>query len=471
MNKKLYWILISFVALFVVVKAVPYMISGLPFGYDPGFYKSFFDSYFAATPVFDYQLISPWIKKMYEPFLGSFSIVLQLIWYSVDFILWYWLIFFSAAITLFIYLVLNPYGKKYALIGMALFLISITQYQTFWRCYYKQILWIILILTSIALVYRKKYRALIPVLIWAFTIQRPTWVFLLGTFVVYFIIDLIVYKTFKKQLFFIVWLSWLIAAIFYIPFLDTLITPLVQPLVNTIFYEGSSWTFFSITQYLQYSWPYLLLAAVWIFFRIREKKSFDMIDAWFVFGVLRVWLRLFFYNRMIIFLDFFSILLAAWTLWYFLKKKWGLYLLWLFIVWQTVCYGSYLYKNNFTLAEKTEISFLSTLKSQLPSNALMIATSSNYTPWVVWYTQMRTMAPGLLDRDPWTKAQWIQRWKWDGKFKCDLMRSSNIQKTNVYMYIGVKQFKENIDKNDCFTLIYNGSWYYLFSVNLENHDK
>lgn len=470
MNKYIKVFLFCLILLLLWTKALLYILHQVPFGYDPGFYKAFFDTYFNAIPVFDYQSIDIWIRRMYEPFLGFFSVVLQLIWYSSEFLLGYGIVFFSSIVSVFVYLVLKPYGKEYAYIGVVIFLLSIIQYQTFWRSYYKQIFWIIFILTSIFLVHNKQYLVLIPVLIASFTVQRPTGVFLLWTLLIYIIAQFLLTKKIPIYLMIVLGISGGIAIFFYLPFFDTLILPLIQPLTKSVFISWSSGTFFSIYEYIYYARPFLLFALFGLVFKIRLYKRLDMIDSWFIFWIIWLLLRLFFYNRMIIFVDIFSILLVAYALWYLFRYQWGKYLVLVFVLVQGFWYWSYLMANNFPLAQKSELVFLSSLKYTLPKDSLMIVTNSNYTPWVIWYTWFPTMAPWLLDRDPWTKKDWIAWRNWDWKFKCDFFRSTSIQKEHLYMYIWVHQKRENLHNQDCLTLLYTWPGYYLFSLNLKSND-
>lgn len=111
---------------------------------------------------------------MYEPLMGSFAILTHVIGFSPDVILAFGMPVLSGFVALCVYLVLKPYGKKYAIIGSILFLISIVQYKTFWLSYLKQILGIIFMLVGISMFDKKKYFLLIPLLIAAFSIQRPT---------------------------------------------------------------------------------------------------------------------------------------------------------------------------------------------------------------------------------------------------------------------------------------------------------
>lgn len=460
------WILIVLMGL----RFIPYILWGVPLGYDPGFYKAFFDAYFANIPFFSYATISPWINNMYEPFLWYFSIILQSLWFSVNVLLWYGLPFFSIITAGFIYLVLKPYDKKIAIIWAWLFLISIIQYGAFWWFYYKQILWIIFILTVAYLIHKWKFYSTIPILIWALTLQRPTGVFILGTIIVYILWSFLFTKKYSKALIFSTIIAWIIATIFYLPLFNTLILPFIQPISNSIFLEWTSWTFFSLQEYFLYAWPYLSLGIIWLIIRLKY-KTFDVMDAGFIFGLLRVGLRLYFYNRMIIFLDIFSILLSAWALRYFLKNQRGKYLLICFFARQTTWYLSCIYTKHTPLATSEELKFLSSLSYVLPKWSLLICNDSNYTPRTIGYAKMPVMAPWLLDRDPWIKEERIERRLGNWKKKCDMLRKANIQKNNVYMYIGSNQQPIDLKDNDCFKIINANSWYYLFSVNLDKNDK
>lgn len=467
-QKKLIVLLIGILLIWlIIVRSFAYIYGDLPLGYDPGFYKSFFDAYFAATPNFDYWTISPWIAKMYEPFLWFSTTIFQFLGYSTEFLLKYGLLFFSIVTSGFIYIVLKKYDKRYGIIGAILFLASIVQYQAFWRCYYKQIIGILFILTAIYLIHKEKYRLSILPIVWACTIQRPTGLFLVATIWLYIIGKYIYTRKVSKDFLLSLCLAWVLSIALYLPLFESLILPMIKPLIKTALISWKSWTFFKTSEYLWYARPYLLLASIAIWIRIK-KKMFDMLDAWFIFGIIRVSLRLYFYNRMIVFLDLFSILLAAWVLWYSLQKKIWYYVLAIFVVAQSIRYTSYVKKHYTPLAWSDEIKFLSSLKYALPKNSLLIATSSNYSPWVNGYSGFPTMAPWLFELDPRTKAMWIQRRKGDWAFKCKRFRETKkMQKENVFMFIGRNQNQENIKGWDCFKLIARGPGFYLFWLDIK----
>ena len=76
-TNKLIALIITLVMILIGLRFTPYILSKVPLGYDPGFYKAFFEAYFANLPLFSYDTISPWINSMYEPFLGYFAVILQ----------------------------------------------------------------------------------------------------------------------------------------------------------------------------------------------------------------------------------------------------------------------------------------------------------------------------------------------------------------------------------------------------------
>ncbi|MEI6672647.1 MAG: hypothetical protein WCL02_04920 [bacterium] len=82
---------------------------------------------------------------------------------------------------------------------MVLFWISLIQYQTFWRCYLKQIIGIILMLCIFTLFERKKYWIQLPLLIMLFTINRPGGIFFLAVFAVWTLVTWLRTKTRDKK--------------------------------------------------------------------------------------------------------------------------------------------------------------------------------------------------------------------------------------------------------------------------------
>lgn len=193
MNKKIkYLILVIFIiSIFLwLYRIYPYFFNNIPLGYDPWLYRLLFLDYSNNLPNINFSNLSDWTKSAYPPFLWFLSNILLIIWFKIDYLLSFWLWFFSVITSIFIYLNLKKYSEITAIIWIIIFLISIIEYQVFWWNYYKQIIWIIFMLVGFFLLENKKNLLSIPIIIGIFTIHRPSWVFFLITFSIYKIINI-----------------------------------------------------------------------------------------------------------------------------------------------------------------------------------------------------------------------------------------------------------------------------------------
>ncbi len=133
-----FWLL--FLAFFVVVfiRIIPYIGNSVPLGYDPGLYKF----------VFEHPFGEQWTLKMYPMFFSLVMGGLNLIFGSW-FLLVPFFIFLSSLICLILYYVVKRlFNQSIGILAALIFMVSITQFQTFWWCYYKNVLGIILLLFS-----------------------------------------------------------------------------------------------------------------------------------------------------------------------------------------------------------------------------------------------------------------------------------------------------------------------------------
>jgi len=176
--------ILLFIAILLWLYRVFWFISNpVPLGYDPGLYKMLFDEYAQNLPNIRFDNLSPWVMETYPPLLGLLSNVLIIIGFSSEFILSYGMWFFSLFTIFPLYMMAKKYlGINSALIVVIIFCISITQYQAFWLNYFKQSLGIILMLPALYTIDTKKYIVSLPLILWIFSIHRPSGVFLLAIF-------------------------------------------------------------------------------------------------------------------------------------------------------------------------------------------------------------------------------------------------------------------------------------------------
>lgn len=63
------------------------------------------------------------------------------------------------------------------------------------------------------------------------------------------------------------------------------------------------------------------------------------------------------------------------------------------------------YENRHTITEE-EFDIVENLDILIPKDSTVLVTHKFYTPWVLGYSQMRTLAPGLLRDQIWDETTW-----------------------------------------------------------------
>ncbi len=452
---------VVFITVLIGIRFKSYFFLPIPLWYDWGMYRDFMLASFNFLPHIHLGSFAPWIQQTYEPWLWLLTNIPLLFWYSVDWLLLWWLGFLSVVTWIFIYLALKKYGKYTAYLWMLLFRISLIQYQTFWRWYLKQIIGIILMLSIFTLFERKKYRIQVPLLILLFAINRPGGIFFLLVFALWQLVSWLRTTTVdKKSLWMILW-SGLLALGIYIPVFREQILVMFSPLFSSIFIEGTSGTFFSLKEFIFYDIFFILFSLRWVYRKII-KKDRDWMLIWWVVWCVWVFLGLFFYSRVSIYWDIFIILLAAYGLKDIYQNK-KLLFYWLFggfLVLQSSRYLYYVGTMSFPLIDQSEFINIHHMDTLVPDKAIIMVTNKKYSAFVQWWTHQDIIAPWLFDLDRRDQSRWDARHQWDGTTKCIMMQDYSDVKRPIYLRIGKNQPVENFEGQRCFESIENW-WSYL----------
>lgn len=442
----------------------PYWSSDIALWYDPWLYRVMFLEYFSNLPSVDFSNLSILSKTAFPPFLGLLWNILQLIWFKVGFILTFWLGLLSVFTSIFIYSYLKKYSYHTAIFWTIIFLISIIQYESFMLNYYKQIIWVIFILSSLYLLEKKKYILSLPLIISLFTVHRPSGLYFLALFIIFYLFNL---KKRQKNDIYIVVFWWIVAFLMYLPFLNELIFPLIAPLFGTILEWKSSWTFFSKDVFWINNYPVIIASLYWLYLKIL-KKDFDYIFVWYLLWMIWVGLGLFFYNRIFIFYDLFIILVAAYWFWELYKRNKKFLLIFiLFFVVQSYNYINYVAKNDDTYIWQKEFEKIKELDSILPENSMLFTSHRTYTPWLYGYTNKQIIAPWMLEYDIWTIEDWEKWWDNDWKIKCEMIKDYSVYNKDIYYWLWEEQFTENLDNWECFEVIYEKWENKIFKINFD----
>lgn len=466
--KLILYIILLFSIFLGFYRIFPYFSVNIPLGYDPWLYRLLFLDYTNNLPNIDFSNFTDRTKSAYPPFLGFLWNILYIIWFNIDNLLSFWLWSFSIISSIFIYLNLKKYSRITAIVWVIIFLISIIQYQAFWWNYYKQIIWIIFMLSSLFLLERKKYFLAFPLIISTFTIHRPTWVYFLLIFIFYKFVNFLLKKDKNYKDIIIIFVWWLFAISIYYPVFHEQILNLLKPLVTTIGETWKSWTFFSKQEFWKYNIFIILVSLYWIYHKIN-KKDFDFITIWYLVWMLWVWFWLFFYNRFYIFFDIFIILIAAYSFWILYKKNKKIFIILftIFFILQSSYYYNYVKNNNHPLIGQEEFENIKKINTIVPKNSILMITHKNYSPWIAGYTYKPTIAPWLFKENKWSIKTWKIWWNSDGKKKCELLNDYKNLKKTIYLWIWQRQPKSNLENWKCFEeiLVWNG--YALLKINFK----
>jgi len=88
-------------------------------------------------------------------------------------------------------------------------------------------------------------------------------------------------------------------------------------------------------------------------------------------------------------------------------------------------------------------------------NAFVMTTSSLYSPWLIGYSNRKTIAPGLFDYNLHNREQWDNFWKTtDINYIKEFM---NAYKKPLYIFIGEKQVDNLKSYQDCFITYYQNA--------------
>jgi dolichyl-phosphate-mannose-protein mannosyltransferase len=458
LNKKLHYVLIILaVILIILFRVIPYIGNSIPLGYDSGIYKYGIESGLAN--------LDEWVLSGgMEP--GFLYLMQPFVWiFSSQFILTYLLIAFCILLGFAIYLVAREYfGKDVALISILIYAISSVQFLTFEYMYYKNIIGLSLALFSIYFLKRSEkdknsiwWFVLLGGLIGA--VHRPTF-FIFGlSYFFYAFISPLKNKKYswnilkKNVLYGIIILA--IAIAFYLGKFRPAILNMLSPVAQSFISPGSSsGTFISLFTYQFSTLIYLPFALIGLFALCKQRK-FNMLFFWTLITGIIVYFQFFFFNRFIINLDIMLILLAGLGFSIIIKqrKKLGIILLCLlliaggFVMFNTSQdAGMRISQENFNLVQGL---------NALPPDAHIMSLSSEYSPWILGYSNREIIAPGLFDNNKWSQEEWNLFWNTQDKNTTIELMNSYLGKEPIYLFTGIKEFN-----NSCFQTYKEGIYRY-----------
>ena len=298
------WLILVPIILLLGTRLIPYADNDIPLGYDPGMYKSLFEHNHASLQ--DGKLEETnWGKSMH-PLGVSFIInLLMSLGFSSNSLVQFGIIFFDMLIILGLYLVGREFfNKEVAIISTFFYSFSTVAFETFYLNYYKNIIGIFLILVSIYLFRKRKFFSGILTGGFLGGLHRPSFVVFGGSYL---------FNWFAKRgwkLFLSGILIILVTLTFYLDRIYKMITPIIKATGESLVQNTGSGTFISLDQFVFGS--LLFIGLFWIgFISYIKEKRFNYLFFWATLTGIVVLFELFFYNRMIIFLNTIIIIFSS----------------------------------------------------------------------------------------------------------------------------------------------------------------
>lgn len=453
-KSKLHFVIIVFLlGLIVVLRLIPYIGNSVPLGYDPGIYKYGIEH--------GLQNLDNWI--LHGGLEPGFIYLMNFLhkFFSSDFLLIYGLIFFSVSLGLSVYMVTKEYfGNKAALFALVLFAFSAVQFKAFWYLYYKNIIGMFLMLLAFLFLKKSEYK---NKWIWPFiitggllgSIHRPSF-YIFG--ISYFIWSIVspIGKKYNFSKLKINVLSGIgiifITSLFYLGKFRSAWLSMFEPVLQGYLNPGTSQgTFINFFTFQFTILPYLVLALFGLFV-LMKKKEFNILVIWTIINFAIVYFQFFFFNRFIIFLNLSFIIMAALGTKVLLQDKNKIIKGILFIL--LLSAGTLAVQesiNSKPLISQDELDTIKYLQNT-ENDAFAMSTNSYYSPWVLGYSQRKTIAPGLFDYDNRRLEDWQTFWTTTNLTKIQNFMSGNQEP--IYVYVGPRQEDTLWKFPQCFKIWY-----------------
>lgn len=368
---------------FLGLRLYPYLGSEVPLGYDAGLYLYGFKNF---------PFTIPWLKTMFPPGLFAFvkAIPIDPTYLVIPLIL-----FFSALLFISLYLFVNRlFGKKTAFWAIFLLACSLVQFRVFYWYYLKNIAAISFLFFTFYCLLSKSY-----------------WAVFWGTLVVYFHspTDFVLYSALVSGLIFIkgqrryflltLALTLLLVSPYIISNFSFSFAPIVQGIATTI--GKPSGTFYEPLQVLVLSILYVPLG-LYAFIKDYRKTPFLILPT---AGLLvTAILQLFFYRRLLIYLDLFLLIFAAY---YLAKIKNKLFLI-IFVILNLVYISFFVRKTAYPQINFDEFAEI----KSIDVDGYLLSTDEMNSPWLMGYSRTKQVITTGLDPavNYWTRNEWNQFW-------------------------------------------------------------
>ncbi len=464
-NGKLPDSVIIVTAIFLLIFAArvfPYAGSQIPPGYDAGLYKYVIEQYIDNLPGIPEYDLPVWVRNAYPQGLFLLTDQLYLFGLEPSSILGAIFPLLCALLVFPLFIVAREFfGERAGFIAAILYALSATQFHVFSLLYFKNVVGLILMLTSVYLLKRKRYAILALTYAATGAYHRPT--FLLLTLVlVARLIQLSVFwakdrsdeqvRRSVKYLGLAVIAAWTLLAPFYLMraelYWDVFSSAIGSPSAGT-FMDPGTYAWLSLV-YL----PFAVFGFVWL----AKRRDLNLVFLWAAINGCIVVFSLFFYNRFIIHLDIALIMLAAAGLGYVLDSKRVPKMLGVALITAVFAISGAMLLSELQGMEPpisaNELDALAWLSDNLEKDSHII-TLSSHAPWVLGWGGREVIAPGLFGHDEYSKDEWRDFLR-DGS-PDKIQEFLSIYDRPLYIYRKRGNGFGFIDfENECFEKVYDG---------------
>lgn len=405
------------------LRIVPYLDWSIPLGYDAGFYRYGFQTYWSSLPRVAEGGLPAWFRRMHPSGLFLLMDAIRAVTgVSVDTVLRWMFAFFSAFVVFPVYSASKLFfGKEAGLFSSVIYVLSFTQFHAFEMMYYKNVLALILLLLVVYTVWRGSYVAFALLLAGVAAFHRPELLLLALSVGAYFVLsslggaELGLSSRQRGVL-----ISSIAATLLVLPlwlprielYIDVLMS-VFSSTSNTIMTgeAGAGGTFFGISQYLEIAGGYLPFAILGLAIHLRcsfgKREGIDLLAILTLVTAVIVFGRLFFWKRFIVDFDILFIVFAGYGAMAVIKnyrKEVGVVILGLAVLAVGIPTLNASVKAK-PLINQEELETVEWIGENTPSEAVVFGTSYD-APWVIGWSNRTALAPGLFGYNRKGEEEW-----------------------------------------------------------------
>jgi len=223
---------------------------------------------------------------------------------------------------------------------------------------------------------------------------------------------------------------------------------LIQSLIQPGTAPGTFIDFFTYQYSILAYLPFALMGLIYLI----KQKDYNLIFFGTIITLAIVYFQFFFFNRFIIHLDLFLIILSGigFSILIQHKNKLGAIITIILLISAGILVTQEAL-NTKPLISNQELDTIKQLQNT-EENAYVMATSSLYSPYILGYSERKTIAPGLFEYNNHNEEQWINFW--NAKDIEKIKQFLNEYEKPLYIHIGQQQPDNLKQFEECFEIYY-----------------